>query len=667
MEQAYARCVENEPLAVYILEQRQALAAKDGYKEKLDATLSKAYRNVCECDHPICSLRDASQIQGIGQWVLKLLKGFFPETIQRSQEATDKATSKEKAKRRYVPQKSSAPYAILLTLYEAMQEGRGYMKKQELIDAADASGLSRMSIQPSNCAGPSTQFGYSTKDWYSGWSTMKTLVTKGLVVKSSCPAKYKLTEEGISTAEDCLQRSGVQTKTANRSIKACSSAFTMGMVDGQSKASHVEKYKDSSAEEDSASCPSNSLQAHIERRGVNSADNCTQRLGLQARKFSNESNSMRCTPFPSTLLAERSKASCEEECADLTSESDEAEDAVHTHTAEPDQLATFCGVENFASAATDKLGSLFCRKTQISKDHIGALNGDSGDIGSVSSCLHLPPLLDGERFLDTYAVVLILDDRERFMNAGKGNTREKFAEQIKLQFQIEVEMRHLPVGDTLWLARHKVTREEYVLDFIVERKNVSDLLHSIRDTRYKQQKLRLMRCGLRKLIYVVEGDPNVMDSSESIKTACFTTEVVEGFDVQRTRDVRETLRKYGHLTHAISVYYHELSGCKNPRQGLCKTYKQFLYDCRDLDREKVSDVFGVMLMQIRQVTECIALTILERYPTPLSLVSAYSKLKGNEKAQENLLKGLPIINQDKEINSIVSKSVFKFFCSPDMK
>jgi hypothetical protein len=30
------------------------------------------------------------------------------------------------------------------------------------------------------------------------------------------------------------------------------------------------------------------------------------------------------------------------------------------------------------------------------------------------------------------------------------------------------------------------------------------------------------RSGLRKLIYVVEGDPNVMDSAESIKTAYAT-------------------------------------------------------------------------------------------------------------------------------------------------
>ena len=52
-------------------------------------------------------------------------------------------------------------------------------------------------------------------------------------------------------------------------------------------------------------------------------------------------------------------------------------------------------------------------------------------------------------------------------------------------------MKRLPVGDAIWIARHKVLHTEYVLDFIVERKNVDDLVGSIRDNRYKEQKLRL--------------------------------------------------------------------------------------------------------------------------------------------------------------------------------
>ena len=50
----------------------------------------------------------------------------------------------------------------------------------------------------------------------------------------------------------------------------------------------------------------------------------------------------------------------------------------------------------------------------------------------------------------------------------------------------------MPVGDGIWIARHKTLETEYVLDFIVERKKTDDLRSSIRDNRYKDQKLRLL-------------------------------------------------------------------------------------------------------------------------------------------------------------------------------
>lgn len=73
------------------------------------------------------------------------------------------------------------------------------------------------------------------------------------------------------------------------------------------------------------------------------------------------------------------------------------------------------------------------------------------------------------------------------------------------------------MGDGIWIARHKEDHTEYVLDFVVERKEVMDLDGSIEDNRYRDQKLRMKRCGLRKLIYLVEGDLN--RAPKRVKTA----------------------------------------------------------------------------------------------------------------------------------------------------
>ncbi len=74
----------------------------------------------------------------------------------------------------------------------------------------------------------------------------------------------------------------------------------------------------------------------------------------------------------------------------------------------------------------------------------------------------------------------------------------------------------------------------------------------------------------------------------------FTTEILEGFDVQRTRDMNETVQKYGELTHAIMDRYLLESGKPNtPPNAVCPTFGEFVEHCKDFDMERVSDVFGV--------------------------------------------------------------------------
>jgi crossover junction endonuclease MUS81 len=65
-----------------------------------------------------------------------------------------------------------------------------------------------------------------------------------------------------------------------------------------------------------------------------------------------------------------------------------------------------------------------------------------------------------------------------------------------------MQVKRLPVGDVIWIARHRKFLTEYVLDFIAERKNVSDLASSIRDNRYKDQKLRLQVLSLQQLAII---------------------------------------------------------------------------------------------------------------------------------------------------------------------
>ena len=81
-------------------------------------------------------------------------------------------------------------------------------------------------------------------------------------------------------------------------------------------------------------------------------------------------------------------------------------------------------------------------------------------------------------------------------------------ENICNQFKTQIDIRKLAIGNRIWIARHKHFDNAYVLDFIVERKNIDDLRSSIRDNCYRDQKLKLLRCSLKRMIYHVKGHPN---------------------------------------------------------------------------------------------------------------------------------------------------------------
>lgn len=81
--------------------------------------------------------------------------------------------------------------------------------------------------------------------------------------------------------------------------------------------------------------------------------------------------------------------------------------------------------------------------------------------------------------------------------------------------------------------------------------------------------------------------------------SCLTTEILEGFDVQRTSGLGDTLQKYGYLTQSIADYYKSLGNeFKHQDFPICPPYDQFIERCQELDKMTVSDVFATQLLQV---------------------------------------------------------------------
>ncbi|KAJ6387901.1 hypothetical protein OIU77_026459 [Salix suchowensis] len=664
-------CSENEDLVSYMLQKRQELVeSPKGLSENLDMTLSKAYNSVCCSTIPINTLKDLSQIKGIGKWIVRLMQGFFDKGSGSSEpEDLTKKGKKTKVVKRYLPQRNSVSYALLITLYRETVNSKDFMHKQELIDAAEVSGLSRAPIVPEKVKGKPSQFGNSSREWYSGWSCMTTLINKGLVVKSSCPAKYMLTDEGREAARECLIRSRMEDPGDNLANLEGSSDLNM-LNTSDMDSVHPDSDRGAtftsaglSRQKKSIDVPHESLERFM-RMGYSKEKVVLAFSEVSETSQYNEISSL----WPAVLchLREDLIYGVHSEPQTLT------EDFRSTSTActflngqvdlvtKSNQMGSNCNGQNMPNISSAcSTSRSFSMRACSSSEH--AMKKSSLDhLDTNMNVLSLPPLSFGERFEDVYEVILILDDREQFaIQCSRGR---KLVECICKEHKIKIQVRRLPVGDGIWIARHKYLLSEYVLDFIVERKKVDDLRSSIRDNRYRDQKLRLLRCGLKKLIYLVEGDPNSSEAAESIKTACFTTEILEGFDVQRTNSLRDTLKKYAHITLSITQYYRlQLPEDQSKSTRVCPPFDEFIKRCQDLDKMTVSDVFAIQLMQVPQVTEETAVAVLNLYPTVLSLARAYSLLDGDVSAQEDMLRK----QSSNAVSAVASRNIFQLVWGND--
>jgi crossover junction endonuclease MUS81 len=242
---------------------------------------------------------------------------------------------------------------------------------------------------------------------------------------------------------------------------------------------------------------------------------------------------------------------------------------------------------------------------------------------------------------------------------------------------VTAELRQLAIGDAVWVARsRRRPADEYCLDFVVERKRLDDLESSIRDSRYKQQKYFLKRCGLRHPAYLLEGEPGTAGAmtgtgvewrTRAVKTAMLSTEVVDGFQVLRTPDAHGTFDCYWQLTNALRSLYATLTG---PAPGsaaaaqLCPTFGEFLQAVAAVRREakSVRALWGLMLTQVPGVGGDVAEAVLWEYATPSALHDAYAAAlrSGGRDAARSLLAPLRT-SAVKTVGPVLASRMYDFF------
>lgn len=335
-------------------------------------------------------------------------------------------------------------------------------------------------------------------------------------------------------------------------------------------------------------------------------------------------------------------------------------------------MTTFAGGNSRSQPATS--GPNEGTASRVNDDHDEKENAAtlSAQLGRIANTegptepISLPP--------NSFTIELILDTRE----VRTSTDRDYIANEL-IKKGITPQVRALELGDAMWvakcrdpsfLARHGEDNDEVMLDWIVERKRLDDLIGSIKDGRFHEQKFRLRRSGIKNVIYLVEeftvvhadaGGGSASKYQDMVASAIASTQVVNGYFMKKTRNLDDSIRYLARMTLLLRKMYGVLDSPEGPkassspskvslipsrRLSSTQSYLTLLDELRAKDPSvtfgvtfstfslltsksdllSLRDVFLKMLMCIRGVTGEKAIEIQKRWQTPRDLVQAYMAL-----------------------------------------
>jgi len=212
----------------------------------------------------------------------------------------------------------------------------------------------------------------------------------------------------------------------------------------------------------------------------------------------------------------------------------------------------------------------------------------------------------------------------------------------------------------------------------IERKRIDDFASSIRDGRYKTQKMELIEYASRFdpppfLVYLVEQF-NIIDDSdmtteigktkiskETVLSAMTKTMFRDGFQIVMTTDVDDSIRwlckMWSNLTKGeFEGYDVDDSSNKYYDSMSLKLGKRSTSQMKNIDRDKTNSWWMLALANINGISAAKAKQIVERYPDASSLLKAYESLN-NDDEKYKLLSNIKVNNR--RIGYAASKSVYE--------
>lgn len=415
----------------------------------------------------------------------------------------------------YVPSLRSGPYAIILALSSLAEGSSAGLTKAQIIEQAQE-----------HCDSSFTA-PMDTSKFYTAWHSMKTLEDKDIVYEKGRPLRrYFLSEEGWEVAKriKAVQGGGKsQTDQGATAIPARSTVIAR-------KPFSIEDLDDL----DDLEIPPGMSSVFEETRQATTIQRGQWLGGSVMDKFGTFAE-------PGT-----GSAPLEPDFVEILSS---PEPRLQTR---PDPG----GMRSSSDPRSHQLG-LRSTSTLIEKET------ETAQSIHVSQDSPFPAFEPIKLQPGTFTVQLVLDNRE----VRAKNDREYIQDEL-VKSGISPLVRPLELGDFFWVAkckdpgtlvRHGEEGDEVALDWIVERKRLDDLVGSIKDGRFHEQKFRLRKSGVKNVLYVIEefsmSSERVLQFHETIESSIASTQVVDGYFVKKTLKLDDTIRYLARMTVMLKSIY----------------------------------------------------------------------------------------------------------------
>ena len=483
---------------------------------------------------------------------------------------------------------------------------------------------------------------------------METLLKKDLVYERGRPLRtYSLTEEGWDTADKikAAENKGTLDRYVERN-KSCENV--QSSIEIEKTRPSLRTFKHTS--------DAQSLSTFLE---------ITQ--PAEGRDFTRVGNNIRADSASPTPLPLGEVAEPPEHFVTLLS-SPEPEDLEHGHPQIPEarhamDLVSSSNLNSKSNRHT--LESSMGTPEPFLKPTTS--NRTRGENSSSFSSIVLPP--------GSFSVRLVLDNRE----VRSKKDRDEISDQLTA-LGVPPLVRPLPLGDLFWVAKlhdpalltcHGEEGDEVILDWIVERKRLDDLVGSIKDGRFHEQKFRLRRSHVSNVIYLVEDFKLSPDDKEkfgeAIESALAGLQVLDGYFIKRTEGINESTRYISQLTGMLKSMYesrplHVIPANVLQPKTVTRLFDQLRHDATRANQNytitvpsfdslasksdtiTLRDVFLKMLMCTRGISGDKALAIQKIWPTPRAFVEAF------EHCEDDAARNLMV---EKRLGNAVGKAQIK--------